>query len=121
MQVQPLSNNSFGSKNTFLRKSHRALNPDDKNLYKSLHYEAKSRLHYLKFQRAVNEIENIEEDADTIKGFFSLAKILCIIAKEKIASAMNEGDAFRFYPLRFLAPDNKNALPHRYYKTNKLM
>ncbi len=118
MQVQPITNNTFTSKNTFLQKAKLALSVEDKSYYKSLHYEAKSRMHYLKYQKADSELANFDEI--NLKNAFNFVKVVLKLASEKLKSVLNQTDAFHMYPTRFYMADNKKANPHRYYKTNKL-
>ena len=121
MQVQPITDTNFGAKNTFLRKAKHATNSAEIKYFKSLHYEAKARLHYMKFQKAEQQLSEMGVDwwdsGSILKSFLCFIKM----AKEKIISVSQETDAFHAYPTRFYAADNENHLPHRYYKTNKLV
>lgn len=119
MQLQPITNTNFGAKNTFLRKAKLTLDSDEKKYFKSLHYEARARLHYIRFKEAEKALDNIN-DGTTINGSLKIVKTLIKMANEKINSVSDETNAFHSFPVRFFAPDNEQAYPYRYYKTNKL-
>ena len=118
MQVQPITNNAFCGKNTFLQKAKYSLDTEDIKYFKSLHYEAKARLHYLKFKKASNDLAEIKtlNNGNAIK----LIKTIFNVAKEKIISISNQTEAFHYYPDRFYEADDVMLIPNRFYKTNKL-
>ena len=118
MKVQQIDNNSFRAKrvkNTFLNKSKNALNNVDKAYYKSLHYEAKARLHYLKFQKAESELSTLENINIPNKPM-AFIRIISKMIKEKFKSFVFSGDAYGEFPNRYAEPDSIKMDPIRYYK-----
>ena len=118
MQVQPITSNPFGGKNTFLNKSKYAMDIGESKYFKSLHYEALSRLHYMRYQNASKELAEIKTlNKETA---IKLIKTAYRALKEKVMSAINQTDSFHLFPKRFYAADNEMIFPHRFYNTEKL-
>ena len=55
----------------------------NKNYFLSLHYEAKARMHYLRFKKAEKELNNSKSKYDFLKTF-------CKMAREKWQSLQNK-------------------------------
>lgn len=111
MKIQKIDILSFEGKNTFLQKSEKAVSKEQKNYFLSLHYEAKARMHYLRFQKAKKELDNS-------KNKFNLLKTFCKMAKEKWQSFIFVTDSYKAFSKRFSEPDNWSANPLRHYKIN---
>ena len=118
MKVRPITTNTFGGKNTFLQKAKLAISSEDKAYYKSLHYEAKSRMYYLKYRKVDNELADFHEIH--LKNVLDVAKVVLMLIGVKLNSVIYETKAFDLYPTRFYIADNTETVPHRYYKKNKL-
>jgi len=105
----------FGAKNTFWVKAKKAGNKIDKHYWESLHYEAKAKLSYRKYQKSTNEIDEAFDDSskwDIIKG---IAKM----TYRKLQSVYYDTKAYSKFPNRFAEPDNFQALEERNYKVKE--
>lgn len=113
MQIQGIENNNttFGLKNTFLHKAKTARYKIEKDYWKSLHYEAKSRLYYQRYNNATKELHGIDDvtSIDSIKKFSK-------IALNKLKSIIFESKSYSEFPNRFAEADNLKAAEERYYK-----
>lgn len=118
MQVQPITNNTFASKNTFLQKSKQAISVEDKTYYKSLHYEAKARMNYIKFQKLAAELAE-NDSLNSAKNIWNVMKLIVNMASKKLNSMSYQTDSINMYPTRFYKADDPKVFPYRYYKTNK--
>lgn len=97
MKVQPISKNTFGAKNTYLEKAKNASDKFNKSWALSEHYEAKSRLHYMKYESILKKLANNdspETTADLVKAY---AKAIC----EKVASVGYQLKSLSKCPERF--------------------
>ena len=118
MEVQKIQNNngiSFNGKQTFLNRAKNAGDKITRYYWESLHYEAKSRLHYQKYNNAAKELGN-EGD---IKSLSSIKKVLKI-AFHKLKSVTFESKSYGKFPNRFAEPDNYNAIEYRFYKIKNI-
>ena len=82
MEVQPINKVSFCAKNTFLTKAKNASNKMDKFMALSEHYEAKSRLHYMRYNKIQRELNGEEYT----KNIFNLMRKVPRMVYEKLAS-----------------------------------
>ncbi len=71
MKVQPISISTFGAKNTYLEKAKNASNKFNKSWALSEHYEAKSRLHYMKYESILKKLANNDstKTSDLLKAY----------------------------------------------------
>ena len=115
--MQPVSVTPFTSKQNFLKKSQQAVSSINKRYYESLHYEAKSRANYVKYNNAILELDKFGtfDNIDTFKKAFSLLKTFSKILYRKICSAFYEQKAYGLFPDRFLRPDDFHSKVFRYY------
>ena len=113
MQVQRIENNNttFGSKNTFLHKAKTSRFKIEEYYWKSLHYEAKSRLYYQRYNNAIKELQGID-DITSISSIKTFSKI----ALNKLKSVIFESKSYGKFPNRFAEADNLKATEERYYK-----
>ena len=98
MKSQPINNLTFGNKNTFLQKSINARKPNDARYFKSLHYEAASRLHNIRFLAAKKELKN------TGLTSFSAIKTFGKMVKEKIETKLCKLKSWDELPKSFYEP-----------------
>ena len=114
MQIKRLEiNKTIGIKNTFLNKAKNSRSMVNRNYWESLHYEAKSRLNYIKFKNAEQDLMKTDEKP------IPLIKAFAKMAYRKIMSGIYEGKAYSKFPHRFYEPDNTiNAGEERFYKIN---
>ena len=117
MQVQPINDINFGTKNTFLLKSKNAITKQDKDYWKSLHYEAKARLNYLKFQEADWNLGKINTKGSF--GILAFLSWLAVMGYRKCKSAWYESKSYCSFPNRFAEPDNYRAKVERNYIIKK--
>ena len=115
MQVQPINSANFQSKNTFLLKAKNAATKQDKDYWKSLHYEAKARLSYSKFKNAEDNFMKIE-DTGSIVGTIALCTAIMAMSYRKLQSVIYETKSYSLFPNRFAEADDPNALEERNYK-----
>lgn len=114
-KVQYNDNISFNRKETFLNMAKNAGDKITRYYWESLHYEAKSRLHYQKYNNAVKELRNIDDIA-SLSSIKTFAKILF----NKFKSAIFESKSYGKFPNRFAEPDNCNVLEERFYKIKNI-
>ena len=116
MEVQAINNSNFKAKNSFLNKSKNAITKQEKDYWKSLHYEAKAKLNYKKFETADRQlgVENI--NLHSIKGIFSLVALLSTMAYRKFQSFTYQTDSYSAFPNRFAEPDEYDTKETRHYK-----
>ena len=115
MEVQSVGNINFGAKNTYLQKSKHSATKLEQKYFKSLHFEALSRMHYLKYQKLDEQLVNVG-DLSSTKEVWNALKLFGAMLKQKVKSALYAGDAYGELPDRFIEADNKYVYPHRHYQ-----
>jgi len=102
MNIQPTTSCQFRSKNSYINLAEKALTKDDKLKLLSYHYEAKARMHYLKFLREKSNLKNLyDNNGSMIAKGFKFIKLISKMAYEKFLSWYHISDAFKLYPKRF--------------------
>lgn len=91
MQVQNITNNSFGAKNSYLNQAKKALSKEEKNYLLGLHYDALSRVHEINFLKARSRFGDNKTISYKIR---MLSKMLY----EELASATYLTKSYKKYP-----------------------
>lgn len=118
MRINAINNTNFLSKNTFLTKAKKSKNIKEQHYWESLHYEAKARLNYKKFQNAEKSLNNIN-DTGSMFGAIALFTAFSTIAFRKLQSVIYDNKAYTKFPNRFTEPDNINVAEERHYKVKE--
>ena len=96
-------------------KSWHASSAAEADYYRSLRYEARSRLNYMKFNRAirkVNKHSDLETCEDNYEVTFGIVKTLY----HGLMGVIYKTKSHKAFPNRFAEPDDKLAKVKRHYK-----